>query len=47
MVEQSTNLQDFLILVPCCAVLLFVALIVGGVLLMLHMMGKPEQPASK
>ena len=43
MVEQSANLQDFLILVPCCAVLLFVALAVGGVFLMLHMMGTPQQ----
>jgi hypothetical protein len=46
MVEQSTNLQDFLILVPCCGVLLFVALTVGGILLMLHLMGKPKPPAS-
>lgn len=44
MVEQSVNLQDFLILLPCCAVLLFAALAVGGVLLMLHLMGTPGQP---
>lgn len=43
MVEQSVNLQDFLLLIPCCAVALFVALAVAGVFLMLHLMGPPEQ----
>lgn len=38
MVHQSTNLNDFLVLVPCCAVLLLVALLVGGVLLVLKLM---------
>jgi hypothetical protein len=43
MVEQSVNLNDFLLLVPCCAVALFLALAVGGVLFMVHLMGTPEQ----
>jgi hypothetical protein len=43
MVEQSVNLNDFLLLVPCCGVLVFLALAVGGVLLMVHLMGSPEQ----
>lgn len=43
MVEQSTNLQDFLVLVPCCAVLLFVVLVVGGLFLVIHLMGSPQQ----
>jgi hypothetical protein len=41
MVEQSVNLNDFLLLVPCCAVALFLALAVGGVLFMVHLMGSP------
>lgn len=44
MVEQSANLQDFLVLVPCCAVLLFVALAVGGLLFVVHLMGTPQRP---
>lgn len=43
MVDQHTNLQDFLILLPCCGVLLFVALVVGGIFLMLHLMGPPQK----
>lgn len=43
MVEQSTNLQDFLVLVPCCGALLFVALVVGGVVLALKLMGAPPR----
>lgn len=43
MVNQSANLQDFLILGPCCAVLLFVLLAVGAVLLVLNRMGPPSQ----
>lgn len=39
---QSVNLNDFLILVPCCGVLLFAAFAIGGVLLMVHLMGGPE-----
>lgn len=44
MVEQSTNLNDFLLLIPCCGALLFAAIVVGGVLLMLRWMGAPEPP---
>lgn len=43
MVETSVNLQDFLILVPCCAVILIVALAVGGLFFIIHLMGPPEQ----
>jgi len=43
MVEQSVNLNDFLILVPCCAVVLFAAVAIGGVLFMVHLMGGPER----
>lgn len=43
MVERSANYQDFLVLVPCCAVLLILALVVGAVFLALHMMGTPQQ----
>jgi hypothetical protein len=43
MVEQSANYQDFLVLVPCCAVILFVALTVAGLLFMVHLMGSPQQ----
>jgi hypothetical protein len=42
-VEQSANYQDFLVLVPCCAVLLFVALAVGGLLFVVNAMGTPQQ----
>lgn len=42
MIERSTNLNDFLLLVPCCGALLFAALVVGGVLLALQWMGRPE-----
>ncbi len=43
MVEQSANFQDLLLLVPCCAMILFVAVAVGGVLFLVHVMGTPQQ----
>jgi hypothetical protein len=42
MIEQSVNLNDFLLLVPCCGVLIFLVVVVGGVLFMVHLMGSPE-----
>jgi hypothetical protein len=44
MVNQSANLQDFLVLGPCCGVLLILTLVVGGVLLMLRTMSHPAKP---
>ena len=41
MVNQSVNLQDFLVLGPCCGVLLLLVLVVGGILLMLRTMSRP------
>lgn len=42
MVEQGTNLNDFLLLLPCCGALLIMALLVGGVLLLTQVMKAPE-----